>query len=197
MIYGYVLCTAADDRRKIDNEVKQLVQLGAKSENICVEFSDESAKIGQKLIHILNSIKDGDTLISSSPGRLVKNSLQMHELVKLIRRLKARLVFGSTILDFSGRPDSEIEGMLAMAEVFKELEMEHRSTIKNAGTASGSKNKRNRVGRPPLSAESVPGIFHRYYPKYLSREINITELSRLCNISRTMIYRYIDVVGSN
>jgi hypothetical protein len=196
MIYGYVLISTADGKHKIDQEIRHLVRLGAETDNIYAEFSDGSAKFGQKLIKILGMIKEGDSLLSTSPGRIAKNPLQMHELIKLIRRVKARLIFGSFVLDFSDIPDQRTEGMLVMADIFKDLEIEIRKSEEFNNSSSTARARKRGVGRPPLSVESIPGIFHRYYPKLLSKEINITELSRLCNISRTMIYRYIDVVES-
>ena len=31
----------------------------------------------------------------------------------------------------------------------------------------------------------------KYYPKYKSKEMNVTEISRLCEMSRTTVYKYI------
>ena len=34
----------------------------------------------------------------------------------------------------------------------------------------------------------------RYYPKYIKKEMNVSELSKLCGMSRTTIYKYIKIL---
>ena len=40
----------------------------------------------------------------------------------------------------------------------------------------------------------VSNCFYRHYPSYISGELNISELARVCNMSRTRVYRYIKVL---
>ena len=51
-----------------------------------------------------------------------------------------------------------------------------------------------RIGIPVLTKEDIPAIFYRHYPSYVSVELNVSELARVCNISRTKVYRYIKVL---
>lgn len=50
------------------------------------------------------------------------------------------------------------------------------------------------VGRPQTTKDDVPAIFLRHYPAYKNGQLNITELSRVCDLSRTTIYKYISLL---
>ena len=54
--------------------------------------------------------------------------------------------------------------------------------------------KGSRIGRPPLTKDEIPPIFYRHYPSYVSGELNVSELARVCDMSRTRVYRYIKVL---
>ena len=59
---------------------------------------------------------------------------------------------------------------------------------------ANAKAKGVRIGRPELTKEDIPPIFYRHYPSYVSGELNISELARVCDMSRTRVYRYIKVL---
>ena len=46
--------------------------------------------------------------------------------------------------------------------------------------------------RPPKTA--FPLFFLRHYPAYKSGQLNVSELARVCDLSRTTIYKYIDLL---
>ena len=52
-----------------------------------------------------------------------------------------------------------------------------------------------RIGRPELTKDDIPAIFYRHYPSYVSGALNIAELARVCDMSRTRVYRYIKVIN--
>ena len=51
-----------------------------------------------------------------------------------------------------------------------------------------------KISRPETTADKIPGVFMKYYPKYRKGEMNVTELSRLCEMSRTTVYKYIELL---
>ena len=57
-----------------------------------------------------------------------------------------------------------------------------------------AKAKGVRIGRPELTKDDIPQIFYRHYPAYLSGELNLSEFSRVCNLSRNTVYKYIDIL---
>ena len=54
--------------------------------------------------------------------------------------------------------------------------------------------RRERVGRPPLTKDDIPQVFYRHYPAYKNKQLNVSELARVCDISRTTVYKYIEVI---
>lgn len=45
-----------------------------------------------------------------------------------------------------------------------------------------------------ITNDSIPLIVLRHYPAYKSGHLNISELSRVCDLSRTTIYKYISLL---
>ena len=63
-----------------------------------------------------------------------------------------------------------------------------RSGMRNAA-AKGVK-----IGRPQTTLDDIPANFLRHYPQYKKGAFNLTELARLCDISRTTAYKYIGLL---
>jgi DNA invertase Pin-like site-specific DNA recombinase len=79
---------------------------------------------------------------------------------------------------------------IQMAGVFAELELGMIRERVRSGMAN-AKAKGVKLGRPQMTKDDIPQIFYRHYPAYLSGELNVSELARVCNISRTTAYKYI------
>mgnify|MGYP000314933252 CR=1 FL=1 len=52
----------------------------------------------------------------------------------------------------------------------------------------------SKSGGPQTTKDSIPAIFLRHYPEYKSGQLNVSELARVCDLSRTTIYKYIDLL---
>ena len=66
-----------------------------------------------------------------------------------------------------------------------------------ARVSSGMENVRakgRRIGRPRLAKEDIPAAFLRHYPAYKAGALNVSELARVCGISRTTVYKYIGLL---
>ena len=92
-----------------------------------------------------------------------------------------------------GELDPMTNAFIQMSGVFAELELRIirervRSGMRNAA-AKGA-----RIGRPLTTLDDIPANFLRHYPAYKNGVFNLTELSRLCDISRTTAYKYISIV---
>lgn len=59
---------------------------------------------------------------------------------------------------------------------------------------ANAKAKGVRIGRPELTKDDIPAIFYRHYPAYVSGKLNVSELARVCDMSRTRVYRYIKIL---
>ncbi len=63
--------------------------------------------------------------------------------------------------------------------------MRERSGMTNARA------KGKRIGRP---VEDLPNVFLRHYPAHRKGALNVSELARVCGVSRTTVYKYIGLL---
>ena len=141
---------------------------------------------------MLETARPGDTIVTMEVSRLARSTKQLCEIIDIIREKRLRLVIvGSITLDCrNGNPDPMTEAFLQIAGVFSQLELSMiRSRVRSGVENARAKGKR--LGRPPVCAERVPEQFLRYYPRYQSGSINISELARLAQVSRPTAYRYL------
>ena len=52
-----------------------------------------------------------------------------------------------------------------------------------------------KIGRPRVTADTIPRVFHSYYPLYKNGDINVSDFARLCSLSRPTIYKYLKLIG--
>ena len=135
----------------------------------------------------------GDTIITLEVSRLARSTKQPCEIIDVIRDKRLRLVIvGSIAMDCrDGQMDPMTEAFLQIAGVFSQLELSMIRSRVRSGMAN-AKAKGKHIGRPPVSDTTIPDSFYRYYNKYQSGDITVSELSRLVKLSRTTVYRYIN-----
>ena len=93
---------------------------------------------------------------------------------------------------YKGHIDYVHIGMLMMWGVFSEMERD----IISQRVKSGMKNaaaKGKQIGRPKTTADNIPGKFWKYYSRYKTGDLSVSELARLMDCSRTTVYKYINM----
>lgn len=50
------------------------------------------------------------------------------------------------------------------------------------------------IGRPHLKKEDIPAVFYKHYPALMSGQINVSEMARLCDLSRPTVYKYLELI---
>ena len=80
-----------------------------------------------------------------------------------------------------------------MAGVFSELELSMIRARVRSGMAN-AKAKGKQIGRRPIAKADLPPAFLKYYSSYMNGTMNITELARICCLSRPTIYKYIKMM---
>ena len=137
----------------------------------------------------------GDTIITLEVPRLVRSTQQLCAIIDTVREKRLRLVIvGSITLDCrQGTADPMSEAFLQMAGVFSQLELAMiRSRVRSG--MENAKAKGKQIGRPQVTADSIPAIFLRHYPAYKNGQLNVSELARVCDLSRTTVYKYIGLL---
>ena len=194
--YGYARCSTNESRQDIDRQKRELIAFGIRQEHIFWEYESGTKNDRVQLNRLMEIVKEGDSITSLEVSRLTRSTQKLCEIIQEIQEKKIKLVIaGSLTVDCS--PGKEIDpltkGMLMMRGVFAELEHDVivqrvKSGLENA-RANGVK-----LGRPKVNRDNIPAVFYKYYPMFRNGKINLSELSRLCRISRVTIYRYLNIV---
>ena len=192
---GYSRCSTNEGKQDINRQVRELKAAGA--EVVYMEYEHGDAKVKNQQQAMFTESEAGDTIIVLEVSRLARSTQQLCEIIEIIRAKHLRLVIvGSITLDCrNGQADPMSEAFLQMAGVFSQLEL----SMIRARVRSGMENakaKGKQIGRPQVTADDVPSGFLRHYPAYKRGQLNVSELARVCNISRTTAYKYINLLES-
>ena len=193
MTYGYARCSTNETKQDINRQVRELKAAGA--EHIFLEYEHGDSKVKSQQAAMFAQAQAGDTIITLEVPRLARSTQQLCEIIDRVRERRLRLmIVGSIILDCrEGRADPMSEAFLQMAGVFSQLELSMIRERVRSGMAN-AKAKGKQIGRPQVTKDNVPAIFLRHYPAYKSGHLNISEFSRVCDLSRTTIYKYISLL---
>lgn len=195
MIYGYARCSTDESRQDIQRQTRELLALGATEETIYFEYESGTKRDRVEWNKLLKEATEGDTIVTTEVSRLSRSTQHLCEIIELIKDKKLKLVIGTTMtIDCTGGElDAMTNAFLQMSGVFSELERNMISQRVKSGMAN-AKAKGKIIGRPQTSIDDIPSLFLKHYPKYKAKEINVSEFSRLCDMSRTTIYKYIKLV---
>ena len=193
MNYGYARCSTNESKQDINRQVRELKAAGA--EEIFIEYEHGDSKIKSQQAAMFDQTVAGDTIIVLEVSRLARSTQQLCEIIERVREKHLRLVIvGSITLDCrNGQADPMSEAFLQMAGVFSQLEL----AMIRSRVRSGMENARakgRQIGRPQVSKEDIPAAFLRHYPAHKNGQLNISELARVCDISRTTVYKYIGLL---
>ena len=196
MNYGYARCSTNETKQDINRQVRELKTAGA--EKIYLEYEHGDSKVKSQQEAMFADVTTGDTIITLEVPRLARSAQQLCEIIEKIREKRLRLVIvGSITLDCrEGRADPMSEAFLQMAGVFSQLELAMIRERVRSGMAN-AKAKGKQIGRPRLAIDDLPANFLRHYPAYKNGQLNASELARVCDISRTTVYKYISLIESD
>lgn len=193
MIYGYARCSTTEDKQDINRQIRELKAAGA--EKVVFEYEHGDAKVKQNLHMLLNTATAGDTIITLEVSRLTRSTQQLCEIVDIIKQKRLRLVIvGSITVDCrNGEIDPMSQAFVQMSAVFAELEL----SIIRARVRSGMRNaaaKGVKIGRKPTTKDDIPAVFYKHYPAFAAGQLSVSELARVCGISRPTVYKYLRLV---
>ena len=193
MNHGYARCSTNETKQDIDRQVRELKAAGA--ESLFVEYEHGDADEKKQLSLLLEQARPGDTIITTEVSRLSRSTKQLCEIIDRIQKQKLRLeIIGSITIDCrSGELDPMTKAFLQMSGIFAELELSMIRARVRSGMAN-ARAKGAKIGRPQATADDIPAVFLRHYPAYKKRQLNVSELARVCVLSRTTVYKYIDLL---
>ena len=194
--HGYARCSTNETKQDIDRQVRELRAAGAS--RIWREYEHGNADVKVQQAMMWNSVQPGDTVVITEPSRLSRSVQQFCGIVETIRDKHIRLqILGSITIDCrTTEPDPMTVAFLQLIAVFSELELSMIKSRVRSGIAN-ARVKGKRIGRPPMTVETIPDGFWRYFSLYQAGKINVSELARLTQISRPTVHRYIAMAGNN
>ena len=193
MTYGYARCSTNETKQDINRQVRELKATGA--EEIFLEYEHGDSKVKPQQEAMFAAAAQGDTSIVLEVPRLARSTQQLCQIIDLVRERHLRLVIlGSITLDCrNGHADPMSEAFLQMAGVFSQLELAMIRERVRSGMAN-AKAKGQKIGRPQTTREAIPATFLRQYPSYKNGHLNLTEFARVCDLSRTTVYKYLSLL---
>ena len=193
MVYGYARCSTNEAKQDIDRQVRELKSAGA--EKIFLEYEHGDSAVKEQLSLLLEQAEAGDTILTLEVSRLARSTKQLCDIIETVKAKHLRLsIVGSIQVDCSnGELDPMTNAFIQMSGVFAELELRIiRERVKSG--MRNAKAKGARIGRPQTTKDDIPPIFYRHYASCKKGTLNISELSRVCNISRTTAYKYLSLL---
>ena len=193
-IFGYARCSTDADKQDINRQIRELKAAGATE--IIFEYEHGDSKVKQQQELMLDRTQAGDTIITLEVSRLARSTQQLCEIIDVINKKHLRLIIiGSITLDCrNGKPDPMSEAFLQMAGVFSQLEL----AMIRARVRSGMENARAKgkpIGRPRTTKDDIPPAFYRHYPSFAAGQMNVSELARVCRLSRPTVYKYLSIIA--
>ena len=192
-VYGYARCSTNEDKQDINRQIRELKAAGA--EEVVFEY-EHGDQVKKHLNMLLETVHPGDTIITLEVSRLSRSTKQLCEIIDVIREKHLRLIIvGSITIDCrDGKIDPMSEAFMKMAGVFSELELQMiRSRVKSG--MANAKAKGKQVGRKPTTKEDIPSVFYKHYPAFAAKKMNISELARVCKLSRPTVYKYLKLIS--
>ena len=192
--YGYARCSTNEDKQDINRQIRELKEAGA--EEVVFEYEHGDAKVKKNLHMLLDTVTEGDSIITLEVSRLSRSTQQLCEILDIVKAKHLRLVIlGSITVDCrEGHIDPMSQAFIQMSGVFAELEL----SIIRERVRSGVRNaqlKGKKLGRRPTTKDDIPPIFYKHYPAFVAGTMNVSEFARVCGLSRPTVYKYLKLIN--
>ena len=192
MIYGYARCSTSETKQDINRQKRELKEMGAK--HIFWEYESSTNLNRPEFDKLMLIVRPGDTIVATEISRITRSVKQMCDIMQVAKDMQLKLVFGSFILDCSGKEiDPMTETMLYTMTIFAELE--RKMTVQRV--KSGLRNARakgKQLGRPRLTIDKIPDKVIKHLKLWREGYITKTEYAKICGVSRATIHSYIKIL---
>lgn len=192
--FGYARCSLGEEHgQDLRRQVRELEAAGA--EEIITE-REHGDREKEQLNSLLQRMEPQSSLIVCEVSRLARSTKMLCDIIDIIQEKQLRLVIiGSITIDCrSGEMDPMSAAFLQMAGIFSELELSMIRSRVRSGLAN-ARSKGVQLGRPKKTKDSIPAIFLKHYPSLMNGQMNVSELARVCGLSRPTVYKYISMMG--
>ena len=193
MKYLYMRASTNETKQSLQRQEKYGRDNNIPEANWFKEFASGANNDRIELNRLLSMVKENDEIYAIDPSRVTRSLKFMMELLDLAKEKKIKLVMGDFVLDCTGEISVFTQGQLMMLGLINEIQRLLIVSAVKEGLAA-SREKGIIGGRPRTIKENIPDIFYKYYPMYKSGQLNKVEFSKITGLSRSSIYKYIDIV---
>lgn len=160
------------------------------------EYASGARSDRVELNRLLSMVKENDEIYVADAARLTRSMKHLLEILDLAKEKKIKLVLADFILDCRGQISVLTQGQIMMLGLLNEMQRLMIVESVNEGLAAAREKNGgvNPGGRPKTDLNAIPEAFFKYYTMYRNHQINKVEFSRLAGLSRSSIYKYIDIV---
>lgn len=196
-IYAYARCSTNEKKQDIQRQVKELKELGATDETIYTEYESGTKVNRVELKRLLDTVQQGDTIVVSEVSRISRSTKQLIDIIELVQQKHLRLIIKNSItIDCTkGELDPMTKAFLQISGVFAELERNMISQRVKSGM-NNAKDKGKQIGRSKTTVDEVKenAKFMNAYKLYRDKKISKSDISKICNMSRTTVYKYLELL---
>ena len=185
MIIGYVRVSTVEQ-----NEDRQLVTMKKyKVEKVFQEKVSAKDTNRIELNNMLEFAREGDTIVIHDFSRLARRTKDLLEIVELLNNKKVNLISAKENID-SSTPTGKL--MLTMIGAINEFERANLLERQREGIAI-AKEKGKYKGRKEVNIKD----FDKHYKRYITREVNKSQLAKELGISRPTLDKLINEYEEN
>lgn len=186
MNLGYARVSTFD--QSLDRQLDQLKEQGC--ERIFKENITGTKRERPELEKLLDQLRPDDTIIVAELSRLSRSVKDLFEIVDIIKQKNANLKSLKEPWADTTTPQGNL-----MFTIFAGISQFDRDLISQR-TKEGLKSARARGrkgGRPPMHQKNIDLALKMYD----SKEYSISEIKKATSVSKTSLYRYIDLRNNN
>ncbi|MBC9704294.1 MAG: recombinase family protein [Enterococcus sp.] len=179
-VIGYVRVSTVEQ-----NEERQLVTMEKyQVEKVFQEKVSAKDTNRPQLQAMLDYVRKGDTVVVHDFSRLARSTKDLLDIVELLKKKEVALISAKESVD-SSTPTGKL--MLTMIGAINEFERANLLERQREGIAIAKENGKYK-GR---KATQIDDKFKLHYDRYLSREINKTQLAKELGVSRPTLDKLI------
>ena len=180
MVVGYVRVSTVEQ-----NEGRQLVTMNKyNAEKVFIEKVSGKDTKRPQLQAMINFVREGDTIVIHDFSRLARSTKDLLELVELFNSKGVKLISNKENID-SSTPTGRL--MLTMVGAINEFERANLLERQREGIALAKKEGKYK-GRKEVKVNN----FGYHYNRYLTRQVNKSQLAKELNISRPTLDKLIN-----
>ena len=171
----------------------------ARAQRFLIDSKNGTERLAQEkacLNDLLERMEPQSTLMVCEVSRLARSTKMLCEIINIIKEKHLRLVIlGSITVDCrNGEMDCMSVAFLQMVGVFSEVELQMTRSRVRSGLAN-CRARGVKLGRPRKTKEDIPAIFLKHYPALMEGKMNVSELARVCGLSRPTVYKYMKMIA--